>query len=180
MNTREDRFVQHLIALNEKKDRGPMATLRHSLAFEPGQYVKALPLVEPFVVKDWHAQDSRRLALYAVAGLYAKHPQQRDGKSLSAAFGEFQRDRRNEGRSNSLERRFIALLEADESAVLDHLRQVIALLSSTDAGLDYHQLLLDLTTWMNPLSPYLDKVKQRWARDFYIASQPSNEATTTN
>lgn len=180
MNTREDRFVQHLIELNGKKDRGPMAMLRHSLAFEPGQYMKALPLVEPFVAKDWHAQDSRRLALYAVAGLYAKHPKHQEGKSLSAAFGEFQRDRRNEGRSNSLERRFIALLEADESAVIDHLRQVIALLASTDAGLDYHQLLRDLTIWMNPAASNLDKIKQRWARDFYVASLPSDEATTTN
>jgi CRISPR system Cascade subunit CasB len=180
MSNREDRFVQFLSDLGKKKDRGPLATLRHSLAFEPGQYLKALPLVEPFVAKEWHAQDSRRLALYAVAGLYAKHPKHQEGKALSAAFGEFQRDRRNEGRSNSLERRFIALLEADDSAVLDHLRQVIALLASADMGLDYRQLLHDLITWLNPLSPNLEKIKQRWARDFYSASLSSDEETTTN
>lgn len=178
MNTREDRFIHYLIELSAKKDRGPLAVLRHSLAFDPGMYLKALPLVEPFVAKEWHAQDSRRLALYAVAGLYAKHPKQHDGKTLSAAFGEFQRDRRNEGRSNSLERRFIALLEADEGSVLEHLRQVIALLASADAGLDYRQLLRDLTTWLSPMSHHLDKTKQRWAHDFYVASLPSDEAMT--
>jgi CRISPR system Cascade subunit CasB len=180
MNNREDRFIQYLIDLGKKKDRGPLAALRHSLAFEPGQYLKALPLVEPFVAKEWHAQDSRRLALYAVAGLYAKHPKHQQGKAVSAAFGEFQKDRRNEGRSNSLERRFIALLEADDSAVLDHLRQVIALLASADMGLDYRQLLHDLNIWLNAQSPNLDKIKQRWARDFYIANLSSDEETTTN
>lgn len=177
-------FIDHLTRLAEKNaDRGALAALRHSLAFPPGRYPKAYPYVERFVPPEWHAEDGRRLALYAVAGLWARHPSSR-GASLAASFGELMRLRDN---APSIEQRFIALLGADAEGVMDHLRQAIGLLAAEGLGLDYARLLSDLQVWLSPSGAYaghtdqLDRIRQRWARDFYRAQQgPAAPATETN
>lgn len=159
-------FVQHLQRL--EKDRGAMAALRHSLSFAPGGYPKAYPYVEPFVAGDAHAQDVRRLARYALAGLYALHPACH-ARSLATALGEVVRDRKRP----SLELRFIALLEADADGVMNHLRQVVQLLAAEGKAYDPAGLLHDLRVAMDErASPEArDRLKRRWARDFYRASQ---------
>jgi CRISPR system Cascade subunit CasB len=159
------KFIAHLEALKEK-DRGALATLRHGLAFEPGAYPKAYPYVERFVGADVHERDGRRLALYAVAGLYARHSEI-SGQSFAAAFGELFR-RRN---SDSLEKRFITVLAADAENIHDYLRQAISLLATEGIGCDYARLLDDLSLWMNPRAntERLDRLRQHWARDFYRA-----------
>lgn len=172
MSEYAEKFIGHLTTLREK-DTGAMATLRHSLAFAPGAYPKAFPYVERFVGTDCSAQDSRRLALYAVAGLFARHPVcQR--QSFAAAFGTLMCKRE----SLSIERRFIALLGADAENIFDYLVQAISLLKADDIGLDYAHLLDDLIIWMNPYADR-DRLRQRWARDFYRAVQP-DQADTNN
>ena len=179
-NEHAQRFIAHLQALKEK-DRGALATLRHSLAFDPGAYPKAYPYVERFVSAGAHERDARRLALYAVAGLYARHPKISE-QSFAAAFGEVFRKRD----SDSLEKRFITLLAADAENVHDYLRQAISLLAAENIGCDYASLLDDLSQWMNRYADVerLDRLRQRWARDFYraIASEsevPSEPETLT-
>lgn len=171
MSEHAGRFVEHLVALRER-DPGAMATLRRSLAFEPGTYPKAFPFVERFVGADRPALDSWRLALYVVAGLFARHPQQ-GHLSFAAAFGELMRKRE----SDSIEHRFIALLEADTGNVPYYLRQAVSLLASEQIGVDYVRLLNDLAVWMNPHAD-LDWIRQRWARDFYrLADRTGSPAT---
>lgn len=164
MSEHAERFIEHLSALRER-DTGAMAALRHSLTFDPGTYPRAFPYVERFVGADRPANDARRLALYAVAGLFARHPEPQN-RSFAAAFGELLRKRE----SQSIEQRFIALLEADADNILDYLRQAISLLAAEDIGLDYARLLGDLTVWMNP-SADRDRLRQRWAREFYRAAE---------
>jgi CRISPR system Cascade subunit CasB len=173
--------MAHLQAL-KNRDRGALATLRHSLTFEPGAYPKSFPYVERFVSADAHERDARRLALYAVAGLYARHPEN-SGQSFSAAFGQLFRQRD----SDSLEKRFVTLLAADAENIHDYLRQAISLLEAEKIGCDYAALLDDLSLWMNPRAGVerLDRLRQRWARDFYrsisveseIASEPKPESS---
>jgi len=155
-----EKFINYLAGLSEQ-GRGAMAILRRSLAFAPGTWPQSYPYVERFVAKDWHAQDARRLALYAVAGLFASHPQ-RSEQSLASALGGVMLKRE----SASIELRFISILGADASNIVDYLRQVIPLLVADGVGLDYVSLLGDLQVWMNPqLNP--DRLRQKWARDFY-------------
>ncbi|MFT4192236.1 MAG: type I-E CRISPR-associated protein Cse2/CasB [Comamonas sp.] len=168
MSEHAQRFIAHLIALRER-DPGAIAALRHSLAFDPGAYPKAYPHVERFVGVDRPAHDAWRLALYAVAGLFARHPAQRE-QSFATAFGELMRKRE----SQSIEGRFIALLGADADNILDYLRQAISLLAGDDIGLDYARLLDDLRVWMNPNADR-DRLRQRWARDFYRAAESQTE-----
>lgn len=165
-------FIEHLQRLREQ-DRGAMAALRHSLAFAPGDYPKAYPYVERFVRRDAHARDAGRLALYAVAGLFAAHPV-RHPRSLASALGQLVRDKQRP----SLEARFIALLEADADGIADHLRQAVSLLAADGLGYDHATLLRDLRTALNPRASQgaRDDLKRRWARDFYRALQPQDNA----
>ncbi|MGL6160882.1 type I-E CRISPR-associated protein Cse2/CasB [Microbulbifer sp.] len=171
-------FIAHLERLRER-DRGAMAVLRRSLGFSPGAYPPAYPHVERFAAER-HANDSWRLALYVVAGLYASHPRQAS-KTLAASLGELVRKRE----SGSIEQRFIALLGADAENLPVYLRQVITLLAADDKPLDYAALLKDLATWLNPKADteWRDGIRQRWARGFYRALEaptPETESTPAN
>ena len=167
-------FVRHLTQLRER-DRGALAALRHSLGFAPGAYVPAYPAVERFVATDRPAQDAQRQALYLVAGLYALHPRH-GATSLAAGFGELMRERQSE----SIEKRFIALLAADAENLSNYLRQAVSLLAAGEVAIDYAALLDDLSRWLNPyIDPARrDQIRQRWARDFYRALAPQVEAST--
>lgn len=167
-------FVKHLQRLSG--DPGAMATLRHSLAFSPGDYPRAYPLVERFAPRDGHERDARRLARYAVAALFAAHPESRTC-SLAAALGQLMRDKQRP----SLEKRFIALLEADADGVVDHLRQAVSLLAADGMGFDHAALLIDLEVALDDRAwpAKRDQLKRRWARDFYRTLQTDAEAEET-
>lgn len=145
------------------RDRGALAVLRRSLGFAPGSHPAAFPLVERFV-PDAAGPDALRPALYLTAGLYASHPQHRPGLSLARSFGLLMHERQ----SPSIEKRFITLLSTDAEGLPELLRQVIALLAADERGLDYAALLDDLVLWWRPwaIEPR-DRMRQRWARDFY-------------
>lgn len=127
------------------------AALRRSLAFPPGAYPKAMPYVEPFVAEEgW-----KREAHYLVAALYAlKDGAHQEGRTLAQAIREKARD------SGSVEKRFLALLDADRDQVAFRLRQAVGLV---EGGIDFVRLLDDLLRWFSP-ERY---VQARWAREFY-------------
>lgn len=172
MSEHAEQFIAHLNALKER-DRGALAALRHSLAFEPGSYPKAFPYVERFAGAAVHERAARRLALYAVAGLFARHPQQ-GSQSFATTLGELMARRQ----SPSIEGRFVALLGADAENIVDYLRQAVSLLAADDIGCDYARLLDDLSQWLNPHADP-SRLRQRWARDFYRAVQPAHESPIT-
>ncbi len=181
MSEHAQNFITHLQSLKENNP-GALATLRHSLAFPPGVYEKAFPYVERFASPDWHARDPRRLALYVVAGLFARHPQH-GSQSLAQAWAALLRFRHelqpgsNDAGKSSVEKRFVALLGADPENVADYLRQAVSLLASSDIAFDYVSLLNDLGWWMSTSAApeRRDQIRQRWARDYYRpASSPTN------
>ncbi len=163
--TRASQFVRRLAALAEegKRDRAALATLKRSLAFQPGTYVPSFALVEPWVSEEgW-----QRTAYYLVAGLLALDP--RVG-SMSLPEGMALVYRKRDSRS--IESRFLALLDADRDQLPDRLRRCVHLvLAEESPGLDWASLLSDLLAWFHP-----DRVVQRrWARTFYRALQGSEQ-----
>lgn len=168
-------FVSHLVDL-AANDRAALAALRQSLAFAPGSYPKSCPLVEPFVDPKWWVGDARRSARYLVAGVFALNPIVSDTTSLAAALSRVARQRE----SGSIEGRFAALLGADAGNVADHLRQAARLVADDKAGYNPAWLLSDMSTWLNPrVDPArMDRLRQRWARDFYQNAQPSEKSPT--
>jgi CRISPR system Cascade subunit CasB len=151
--SRGKRFLEWLEALKGKKAWRPArAALRRSLAFPPGAYPKAMPYVEPFVREEgW-----KREAHYLVAALYAlKDGAHQEGRTLARALKEKARE------SDSVEKRFLALLDADRDQIAFRLRQAVALV---EGGLDFAQLLADLEVWFNSEGLW---VRARWAKEFY-------------
>lgn len=166
-----ERFINHLVRLKET-DRGALAALRHSLAFDPGDDPRAYPFVERWVGLDCHPCASRRLALYAVAGLFAAHPVTHT-QSLAGALGQMLRDTERP----SLELRFRALLEADADGLMAHLRQAVSLVAAEGLGYDHAALLCDLSTLLDDRAEpdWRDDVRRRWARQFYGTLHSSAE-----
>ncbi|CAM5788165.1 CRISPR-associated protein Cse2 [Castellaniella caeni] len=161
---------------------GAMAALRHSLAFDPGTYLKAFPYVEPFFAGESACSNVHRKAYYVVAGLYALHPVQSDQPfATSLARLALSRARKG-GSAEGVETRLMALLGAQAENIPQYLRQLMALLASEGEGCDYVALLDDLCLWMNPAAPSerLDHVRQKWARQFYqlagSVDEPSDAA----
>lgn len=174
MSEHAEQFIAHLSLLKER-DRGALAVLRHSLAFAPGSDPRTFPYVERFAGAATHERDARRLALYAVAGLFARHAQHQPAQSFAAALGELLRRRG----SPSIEGRFIALLGADAENIVEYLRQAASLLAAEGLGCDYARLLDDLSLWMS-LHADPSRLRQRWARDFYRAAQAAPTESTDN
>lgn len=151
MSDKAQRFVDHLKTL----DRGPLATLRRSLAFEPGTYVPAFPFVEPFANTDgWP-----RTVYYLVAGLFALHPDDISGDSLGRTIAALYRRRE----SQSIESRFIVLLDADPEQLPQRMRQTITLVKDHGLPVNWTQLIDDLMGWSHESR----HVQRNWARDFY-------------
>jgi len=151
-------------------DRAGKAVLRQSLSFPPGTWPRAFPLVEPFVAT---LPPSRRATAYLVAGLMAWSRSDEAGKGdLGAACAQLHAATE----SGSIERRFLALLEADRDALSHHLRQIVALLASRGITPSWSQLLSDLNWWDDPDR----RVQQRWARSYYSRVGDADDDPTTN
>lgn len=179
MSEHAQSFIAYLSGLKER-DRGPFAQLKRSLGFDPGAYPPAYPYVERFVGPDRHADDPWRKALYLTAGLFAFHAKQQDGVSFATAFGNLWRARD----SASIEQRFIALLGAEPENLPHFLRHAVSLLAADGYGCDFVRLLDDLAHWLSPYAfEQKDRLRQRWARDFYRAYDtdppPADDVATT-
>lgn len=167
-------FIDWLEKLNEQGSK-PMAVLRRSLAFEPGQHVHAYPYVEPFVKDENNSW--RREMHYLVAGLWAAHwRESRSGQALSLAKACAAHQLKSG--SASTERRFISLLDSDREQLPHRLRQMISLLKEQD--IDFDALLKDIVNWNHEQK----RTQNNWARDFYrtlnqdTRHQPATETET--
>lgn len=187
--TQEREFIFRLSRL----ERGPLAELRRSLSDTPGnqsQWLDGLIVSSGFsrALDNKHA----RHAFYLTAGLYAliERPHndeteeqqearaQREGKSLGHLLGTLYRE---QDQRPSTEKRFLALLDADEEALPYQLRQAVALLKGSDVKPDWARLLSDVSGWNR--ENWGDDIRRRWAREFYRAAMPKNakqDADTTS
>lgn len=159
-------FVGYLLNLAKEgqEDRGALADLRSGLGKEPGQMARVHKHVVPYLPE--HRFDDRWH--YVVATLFGSYPKHRKGYSLGKAFKPLRQ------KSDSMEARFIALLNAHTDDLDDHLRHAISLLKSNEEPLDWFKLLDDLIQWDDPDG----HVQLGWARDFYAGGgQPSGDDT---
>lgn len=156
-------LISALERLVQAEDRAALAALRRSLAEDAVAH--AYPYVVPFFPGQASSWLERTYLL--VAGLFALHP----------AVGPFSlgtalRRVRDMTGSSSIERRFVALLDAHPEDLGPHLRHAVALVRSKDIPLDWHDLLRTVREWN------MDWARRRWARDFW-GSIPADEGETT-
>jgi CRISPR system Cascade subunit CasB len=89
--------------------------------------------------------------------------------------GSYGRLRTADG-SESLEKRFAALIDSHPDDLPDRLRHGVTLLRSKDISINWKNLLRDLLGWSG------DKrlVQRRWARDFWTATRNANAESAKN
>ncbi len=150
-------FIGHLqrLAREGQEDRGALADLRSGLGKEPGQMARVHKYVVPYL-PETHYNDRW---YYVTATLFGSFPKHRSGHSLGKAFKPLK------SKSDSMEARFVALLNAHPDDLDDHLRHAVSLLKSNEQPLDWFRLLDDLLQW-----DHRDRhVQLKWARDFYAS-----------
>lgn len=172
----EDAFVRYLISLEPDKNLGALAALRRGLSGEPRTVAAVFPYVVPYLPTT--ATLAEQQAYELVAALFATHREhwyvqrgQRELRNMGASFARLSLNRAKE----SLEKRFVALLNASGEDLRYHLRHAVALLKASDISIDWAQLLRDVQEWGDEDRP----VQRAWARAFWGALSP-REGTETN
>ena len=158
-------FVGHLcrLASDRNPDRGSLADLRSGLSLPPGHAHK----MHKHIVPHLGEHDSRNDKwFYVVGALFGAHRLHQPKMSLAKAF----RKLAMEG-SESIEKRFLALLQSHPNDLHKHLGTAAGLLKSQDIAFDYSELLRDLMQWDDPERP----VQNRWARDYYRAAKSAEK-----
>jgi len=166
LDARQKSFVGYLLSLAREghEDRGALADLRSGLGREPSEMARVHKHVVPYLPEaKWNDR-----WYYVTATLFGSFPEQRSGRSLGAAFRPLR------AKSDSMEARFVALLNAHPDDLYDHLRHAVSLLESNDQPLDWFQLLDDLILWDHPDGP----VQLKWARDFYQSNSGQTRFST--
>ncbi|MBL8754832.1 MAG: type I-E CRISPR-associated protein Cse2/CasB [Planctomycetes bacterium] len=155
-------LVSHLLELAQRDDRRALAALRRSLA--PDCEAAAYPIVARFFPRDRRPKIER--AILTVAGLFALHP-----LHGSCTLGGALRRSTEKRRSQSIESRFVAMLDASFEDVGQHLRQLVAILATEGIGLDWSDLLRALKNWD------FDEnwARRDWAKDFWGSVSEENQ-----
>lgn len=97
---------------------------------------------------------------FLVATLYPLAKARNDGASLGATLRVVRQVRESE----SIDRRFQALLDSDMDQIRFRLRQMVRLIAASDQPIDWGRLLTDLLAWEHP-----DRyVQLHWARDYFV------------
>lgn len=156
LDEKQKTFIGYLLSLAKEGnvDRGALADLRSGLGKEPGEMARVHKHVAPYLPE----KNYNDRWYYLTATLFGAFPQHRKGCSLGAAFRPLRQN------SDSMEARFVALLNAHPDDLDDHLRHTVSLLKSNEQPLDWFRLFEDLLQWDHPDG----HVQLRWARDFYI------------
>jgi CRISPR system Cascade subunit CasB len=171
----ERAFVEHLIRLlgaenptaGAKPDRAALAALRRGLGKEPGEAAEMFPYVIPWCGNE---PEHRQNDYFLVAALFASHQGRRGPHAAASGVqrnnlgGSFEALAKK-AESGSIERRFVALLNASREDLTTHLRYAISLLKAHEIGVDWAQLLHDLRGWEWSGRP----VQRRWAEGYWYA-----------
>lgn len=147
------------------RDTKVRAVLRRSLAFDPGVHIPAFPYIEPFLKGE--AEGWRRQMYYLVSGLWAAHWRD-DRAAATVSLAKACAQHQIKSGSESTERRFIHLLDADREQLPHRLRQMVALLN--EQPIDFQALLNGLLSWNQDNR----RIQIAWARDFYRTLTPAN------
>lgn len=153
---RIEEFITYLTGLEVQQNRAALADLRSGLRKAPGMEHRMDRHVVPFLGEWEHSSDRW---FYLVGALFAWHPAYRRDCNLGASLRQIWTN------SDSIESRFVALLNSHSNDLPVHLRQVIGLLraAKTPVPVDWSQLLEDLMRWNDTDR----RVQRRWARSFY-------------
>lgn len=165
-----DRFITYLETLRENKNRGALAALRRGLGSPPGTVPGMYPYILPWSPPNKYAEDS----CYIIGSLFAFHIEPGGNGTIGNAFSMVKEP------NESLEKRFVALLNCHREDLPNYLRQAIGLLKAKDIPIDWRQLLRDVYYWNHETR----FIQQQWARDYWrkraLKTEPEEVQMTTS
>jgi CRISPR system Cascade subunit CasB len=179
--TQSDPLVDFLLGLEKRQDRGALAALRTGLGKRPGEAPRMFPYIGPFL----RSTDPGRasvIAVFLTASLFAKHPEHASGRSLGLALSNATKSDRNpDGKHGEpgVETRFTAMLDAYPDDIPRHLDGLISLCESAGTGLDWYRFRLDVIGLLGDNEENRDRVRLKWARDFWRGEQGQTATDST-
>jgi CRISPR system Cascade subunit CasB len=178
--------VAHLERLVGREDRAALAALRRGLGRPAGSVADMYPYVIPYLPPE--TEPWAEAPYYLVASLFALHQgswPHAESNGRTTDFGASYARLSQQLERESIEARFVALLDCDLDELPQHLRQAVALLKSREVPIDWLQLLRDVRGWGHP-ERY---VQRAWARAYWgapraaeggDAEETGSDATTTD
>jgi CRISPR system Cascade subunit CasB len=154
--TSESGLIGYLRKLAMSQDRAALAHLRRGLGRKPGDAMEMYPYVGKYASEGVSKVQER--AVFLTAALFAYYP---DAPQNIGDLGSSVK--RISEKSDSIERRFVALLDADADDLHYYLRQIIGLLKANDVPVNWERLFKDIRNWSSD-SRY---VQRKWARSFW-------------
>lgn len=170
--TRDERFIEWLESVRDADDpgaRGTLAALRRGLGQRPGNAIEMYPYIVPFLTeKDsyWTEQ-----CIFTIASLFAMHLQPGGEGTMGSVMSQVAQ----KTRSDSVEKRFIALLDSTREELPGRLRHAVSLAKSKEVAIDWRRLLRDIRGW----NEYELWVQRKWARDYWGRSHATSEDEET-
>lgn len=151
-------FINYLLKLAREENRGALSDLRSGLRADPGLAPRMYRRVVPYLGERQQREDRW---FYVVGAMFGANPRHVSKNTMGKCFKAL-----SESGSDSIEKRFIALLGSHPDDLHLHLYHATGLLESKEIGVDYYRLMEDLMNWNNPGRV----VQNKWARDYYHKS----------
>lgn len=180
----EARFIGYLASLaprdqekdrRESEHRAALATLRRGLGQPAGTVIEMYRYLGSYLPAN--ARQGEENAYFLVAALFAFHPQHwphSEGAPPNNLGVSFRLLHQAEGATDSLEKRFTALLNASREDLEHHLRHAISLLRAKEIPVNYLQLLRDIQQWTDEER----RIQRRWAGAYWGSSESADQETT--
>jgi len=168
--------------------RAALAALRRGLGKAPGEAPEMFPYIIPALPTGLSTRNEQ--AYFLIASLFAWRPLEwpytpgdphlnpSANPSANHSLGVSYRRLAEKTGSDSVEKRFIALLNAHQDDLPAHLRHAVGLITAQEIPIDWTRLLYDVLWWNEP-----NRSSQlSWARGYWAASSaatPSQSQTDT-
>jgi CRISPR system Cascade subunit CasB len=159
-----EEFIQMLTGFHQQENRAALAMLRRGLGKQPGEAMEVYRIIGNFAAT---AKGKREADLHTIATLYGLYPSEsragnQDNSNFGLSVSELNKKINARTKSESIEKRFVALLNAHSDDLSDHLRQMVGLLKANKEEINWLQLLNDLNGWERDDR----EVQRRWAKSF--------------
>lgn len=158
-------FIEYLEELHKKEDRAALAALRRGLGKRPGEEMSVYRYI------GWCADKlnpKQEAAYHLIATLFGLYPlecwRSSDGDKNKTNLGASLRRLKEQMGGDGADRRFVALLNAHQEDLPEHLRQIVGLLKSKDVPIDWAQLLQAVEFWD---ADNERRTQRQWAKTFW-------------
>lgn len=169
------------LADERTRDRGALAALRKGIGAPDGWH-PATAMVLDRAIGDVRLGATDEEVLYLTAALFSLHPEiaaREEGAYPPSLLRSLARLMDIQGRSTddraAIDRRVLALLNADRADLFHHLRHLVSLFRNSGVGIDWVRLARDLRAWNRADR----RVQRQWARDWWSAPPWTTDQTAS-